>query len=459
MKAGASVAGCPFTGGGMASARRQGLQGVPPQAVDGAGGEGQPILQGHGHGFRPEGGAPGLLQPGGQILPGEGAGAGGLGDGAADGDGVAVPVSSGEGGGLSRCDLRRQSHGDGAQILPVVGGLGRLEQVSGLRGFLRPGAEHGGAGLSRPVALGEAVPGEGQLQLSQLLGGGLAVFPQQGGVDPGDDRHIFRPLHAALQLQDVHAHVPQLPQTGGQAGVLQAQGVAGPAAVHPVGQAAGLGAGAPVAAAPADEGAHGALAGPAHTQGPVGEDLDLDGAVLADIGDIPPAQLPAQHHAGHAQIGGGLHPVQGVDGHLGAAVEGQVRDDPPGQGRQAPVLDNDAVHAAAAGPAQILLRSGQLPVPQQGVEGQVDLYPPEVAVGHRLGQLLRGEVFRPPAGVELAAAQIHGVGPVLDGGHHGLPVAGRGEQLHHFLASCCCSLKISRLHSLSSAVARLASSR
>ena len=221
---------------------------------------------------------------------------------------------------------------------------------------------------------------------------------------------------------------------GDQAGVLQAQRVARLPLVQPVGQAAGLGASPPVAAAAPDEGAHGALTGVAHAQGPVGEDLDLDGAVAADIGHVLPAHLTAEDHAAHPQLRRRLHPRQGVDGHLGAAVEGQVRHDLPGQGRQAPVLDDDGVHPRPAGLPEQVPGGGQLPVRHQGVHRQVDLHPPEVAVGHGGGELLRGEILRTPPGVEAAAAEVYTVGAALHRRHHGLPVAGGGEELHHFQA-------------------------
>ena len=185
-----------------------------------------------------------------------------------------------------------------------------------------------------------------------------------------------------------------------------------------------LGAQAPVAAAGADEGAHGALPGPAHAQGPVGKDLNGDGTAGADAGHAVPVQLPAQDHTAHAQIRRTLHAGEGVDRHLGGAVEGQVREHGPSQGRQTPVLDNHTVYAAAGGQAQHVRRRCQLPVRGEGVQGQIHFYAADVAVVHRLGQLFGGEVLRAAAGVEFAAAQVDGIRPVLNGGHHGLPVAG-----------------------------------
>ena len=162
----------------------------------------------------------------------------------------------------------------------------------------------------------------------------------------------------------------------------------------------------------------------------MGKDLDGDGALLADGADILPAQLPGEDRTAQAQLRRRLHPRQGVDGHLGTAVEGQVRGSRPGQGRQPPVLDDDGVHAAPACKEELFPGGVHLPVRDQGVDGEVDLHPPGVAVGDRPGELLEGEILRPPAGVEVPAAQVHGVRAALHGGHHGLPVAGGREKLH-----------------------------
>ena len=217
----------------------------------------------------------------------------------------------------------------------------------------------------------------------------------------------------------------------GHGQVLQRQGVAVGPAAPAVLEAAGLGAQAPVAAASPDDRGEKALARPAHAQGPVAEHLDLHRGVLADVGDLVPAQLPAQHHPGEAQVGAGLHPVQGVDGHLGGGVEGQVGGDLPEHPGHPQVLDDDGVHPDPAGVGGLFGGPGQLPVGEQGVQGQVDPGPPEMAVRNRRRGLLRGEIFGVAAGVEVPVAQIDAVRPVLYGGGHRLHGAGGGEQFQH----------------------------
>ena len=150
------------------------------------------------------------------------------------------------------------------------------------------------------------------------------------------------------------------------------------------------------------------------------EDLDLNGGMLADVGDLVPAQLPAQHHPGHPQVGAQLHPVQGVDGHLGGAVDGQVGHrlaEHPGHPQ---VLDDHPVDSDVAGVGGHLGGGGQLPVGEQGVHGQVYLHPPEMAVGNRRGKFVPAEVPGTPAGVELSEAQIDRVCPCAHRGAQGL---------------------------------------
>ena len=74
------------------------------------------------------------------------------------------------------------------------------------------------------------------------------------------------------------------------------------AAGEGVGHAAGLGAHAPVAAAPPDEGGHVTLAGVAEAQRAVAEDLRLNAGMLGDKTDLLQAQLPGQHGSRQAKL-------------------------------------------------------------------------------------------------------------------------------------------------------------
>ena len=299
------------------------------------------------------------------------------------------------------------------------------------------------------------------LQRPGLLRRGQPPFVQQAAVDARYHGHVFRPLQPSLQLQAGHAHRRHIPQIGGQVGVLQAQGIRAPAgAVHAVGQTAGLGAGAPVAAALSQHGAHLALAGVAHTQRPVAEHLDLRAAAGADLPYLVPVQLPGQHHALHAQRRGRIGTAQREQAHLRAGVKRQVRHDLLCQGQQAPVLHQHRVHAHGAGLSQRCGRPGQLPVGQQGVQGQKDPHAPQMAIPHRRREFLVGKVFRAPPRVERTEAHIHRVRAVLHRGGQCLISPRGGQKLHHhrrlFWFWAFCSFRRS---SAASFLARLASSR
>ena len=216
-----------------------------------------------------------------------------------------------------------------------------------------------------------------------------------------------------------------------QGHVLQGEGIlVGPAAPA-VFQPAGLGAHAPVAAAAPNDRGEKALAGVAHAQSAVAEHLNFDGGVLADVGDLIPGQLTGEHHPAHPQVCARLDPVQGVDGHLGGGMDGQVGDglaDHPGDPQ---VLHQHCVYPDAAGVGGYLGRAGQLPVGEQGVQGQKDPAPPQMAVRNRRRSLLLGKILCVAAGVEISVSQINGVRPILDGGGDRLHRAGGSEQLQH----------------------------
>ena len=208
--------------------------------------------------------------------------------------------------------------------------------------------------------------------------------------------------------------------------------------VHPAAQgilqAAGLGAHAPVAAALADEGGHVALAGMAEAERPVDKDLGLDGGAPGDIADLLIAQLPGQHRPGHAQLRRGLHALQVVDGHLGAGVQGNVRQVLADGGGQAQILDDDAVGPGLGGKPRALQRALHLPVVDKRIERHVHLAAADAAVAHGAFEFLFGKVFCAAAGVEIAHAHIDRVRPVLDGGDDGLGRAGGREQFDHSLS-------------------------
>ena len=112
------------------------------------------------------------------------------------------------------------------------------------------------------------------------------MLAQKARVDLRHGGDIFRALHAPFDLETGNARVLHFGHEGRKTRVLQAQRMGVCLAGKTVGKPAGLGAGAAVAAAPPDDGRHLALAAVAHAQRAVDERFDLDGAFLADFGDL-----------------------------------------------------------------------------------------------------------------------------------------------------------------------------
>ena len=292
-----------------------------------------------------------------------------------------------------------------------------------------------GALFALIIAVGEAAAAEGLRQLTGFRLGRAALFIQQPPVDGGDNRHILRTLHAALQLQTGNAHLRQLLHIGGEVGILQAQGVAALAGtVHPVGQAAGLGTAAAIAASAPDEGGHFALAGIAHTQRAVQKGLNLPAAATADLSNFLPRKLTGQYHPLHPQVHRIVGAAQGMDAHLRAGVNGQIRCDLLRQRQHAPILHQNRVDAHAGRLAQQLRGFAQLTVGEQCIQREIDLDAAQMAVAHRLSKRFVGKIPGAAAGVECAEAHIHGIRAALHRGHHGLPRTGGREKLGHISA-------------------------
>ena len=399
-------------------------QHLPAHGVDGRGGQAEPGLHHALDRLAAVGGAPGLGQALVQLLPGQGPVLRRLGQRAFGLADVAQLVLDRQHGVLAPGDDGVEVHAHQRRLAVLIARPGLLQQGPVLPLPL-PDAEHVRPGLSDIVALGEALAGEDVPQVLHV-GGGNDLSVDGGAVEPGGHGHVFRPLHPALDLHRGHAQTLQLAHPGDEAVVLEAQGILLLVAAVAVAEPAGLGALAPVAGAGAHHGGEIALAGIAHAQGPVDEDLNLDGAVAADEGDVLPAELPGKHHSAHAHGGGLLHALERVDAHLGGGVDRHLGGHLPQEGHDAQVLDDEGVHPGADGggdgPAHLL----QLPVGNQGVEGQVDADAPDMAVAHGVRQLVKGKVLGALPGVEGAGAQIDRVGPVLYRGAQGVHGAGGG---------------------------------
>ena len=399
-------------------------QSVPAHGVDGCGGEGVARLDVALHIGAAEGSAAGLAQTGRKILRQQRAGAGHLRRFALNLADIAVGVPDGQLAALFGDD-RPEFHahqGIFHGLVAFPGGLG----PGGIFVLILPDAEHLGALVGGVIAVGEALTVESVVE-GPLHVPGHETLVQSLAVDPGDGGHILGLLHPALQLQGCHAHGFQILDIVDKAVILQAQGILLLASAEAEGQTAGLGAAAPVAGAAADGGGEVALTGVAHTQCAVGKDLDLDGGIFADVADLLPAQLPAQHHTGASGGGAEQHTGQAVDGHLGGTVDGHPGGDLPAQLHHAQILDDEGIHTGGGRLADQVAAIIHLPVGNQGIQGQMHLNTTDMAVFHRLGKGLYGKILRTLSCVKAAATQINGVRTVLDSSTQGLHGPGGGK--------------------------------
>ena len=158
------------------------------------------------------------------------------------------------------------------------------------------------------------------------------------------------------------------------------------------------------------------------------KDLHLRGTAPANGLRLLPGALPGQDYPLAAVPGDFAGAAGGEKAHLGAGVEGQVRQGLSEQVKKAPVLDQHRIHPQPGGGAGGFQGLGQLPVRQENVQGEKDPHAPDMAVRHSLGELLLREVPGPPAGVEGPPAQVHGSCAVGCGGLQGLRGPGGGQQ-------------------------------
>ena len=75
------------------------------------------------------------------------------------------------------------------------------------------------------------------------------------------------------------------------------------------------------------------------------ENLNFHRGIAADIADLVPSQLPAEHHPAHAHGGAEQHPGQGMHRELGGAVDGDFGGNLAAKLRHAQILYDKGVHA------------------------------------------------------------------------------------------------------------------
>ncbi len=365
------------------------VQALAAQAVDLRGGNPQPRRQPDGNPAWSKDRSPRFAQVLFNFLRRRGPGEGGFRRLALSLSFMALSVSSGQGQRLVRLGEKRQLQRNTRLFRPAfveLAGLG-VQRLGGLSVRLRSSAKHRFPRLACKISVGKAAAGKNRPQLLQLLRR-RRLFAGDGSlINICGQSDVFRPLHPPLNFDASHAGLLQLLQMAGQRKVFQAEPGLGRAAVKPVRQPAGLGAKAPVAAAPPDGGAEITLARITHTQSAVAKDLRLNAAALGNIPNFLQRQLAGKNDPGKTQLLAGQSAGQIVDGDLRGGVDRQIRRHRPGQPQHAQILDDGGVRPLSAQRLQELGNPRQLPVGEQCIDRHIRADAPQPAIGQGLGQL------------------------------------------------------------------------
>ena len=393
------------------------VEGIPPQTVNYRGGQGKTRFHDGPHAFAQIGGPAGFAETGNENLLSQLCNPGNFRFRSLQSDSAALRVGNGQAAAVQP-HLCAHDNGHKALLRSLIG-LPDGFHPSGVLALFLPDAKHMASDSAGIVAVSKALPVKGSIK---LIHHGFGDF---AGVDGGPVylrhcSHIFRPLHPSLQLEGGHTHIFQLLHVVYQTVILETQGVAVLPAVIAVALTAWLGAAAPVSGPSADCRRQIALTGIAHAQCAVTEHFNFDGGVLADIADLLTAQLPAENYPLETPCGAELHPGQGVNGHLGGAVNGNFRGNLSAETDNPQILHDERIHTAGG----CLTDQGRCSIGflirYQSVQRQVDGNTPDMAVFCGFCQSLRGKIFGALTGVKLAAAKINGVGAVLHCGTQGI---------------------------------------
>ncbi len=116
------------------------------------------------------------------------------------------------------------------------------------------------------------------------------------------------------------------------------------------------------------------------------------------------------------------------EGHLGGPVNWQRRRHAMDEPREAKILDDDGVDPGRGDGIDVIDCGGKFVGEDQGIESEKAFNVVAVKVIDDFRQLFNREIRGAMTGVEVAQAEIDGIGPVDDGGAHRIPIAGGGEQ-------------------------------
>ena len=313
------------------------------------------------------------------------------------------------------------------------------EQLAGFRrGGARSGcigfgahAKHGAVIAACQIGITEAGAGENipqQRFIIGLPGAGCAAGRYRSGG-------IFRRAQAAFNFNAGNPGGFQLGHVGHKVHVFQAQvaGFARLAGAQAVGsikrQAAGTRAGTAIAAAPAQERAHHALAAHGHAHRAVYKHFAFDRACLYHGFDLRQAQLTGQNGAGIPQLCQHLGALCGVDAHLGRAVQAQARRNAAHQLRGGKVIHNHGIRPGGGNSAHGIGQAAQLGGVNQRVQGYMHRNPAGMTKTDGFAQGIRVKV--PSAAPRIVAIQpkIYGVSPGKHRSPQHISIAGGGQDL------------------------------
>ncbi len=136
--------------------------------------------------------------------------------------------------------------------------------------------------------------------------------------------------------------------------------------------------------------------------------------------DLAQRELACQRDARKAQLRERRYAVLGMDAHLGGRVQLRLRKRSGKRNGEAQVLHDEGVRPGVDAAARRLERARHLLGKDDGVHGDVHARAAQVRVVAGLGEGFVVEVFGGSAGVQLAHAEVGGIGAGRhDGVQHG----------------------------------------
>ena len=267
---------------------------------------------------------------------------------------------------------------------------------------------------------------------------------ERGAISAGYSIDIFGRLHAAFDFQGRHTGAYQIRKQVDAAQILRGQQVVARCrerlalrhVMQCVRQAARLRAQAAIGRAPADERGHEALARIAHTQRTVGERLDFQAQLIADLRqmlDLGQRQLARERHARCPELGSGLHTRLVVRVHLRGDMQARLRQRSRKLGGDADILHDERIGAGAICLARRFHGAVDLAGQNGRVERNVDIHAAQMRESASIGERVDGEIVGATSRVERLKAQVNRVGATTHSGMEGSDAASRRQKLHFLI--------------------------